>query len=162
MTNIRVGTGYDVHRLEAGLPFILGGIEIDYHKGMVAHSDGDVLLHAVCDALLGAAALGDIGHIFPDDDPKNQNMDSSLIVDTVLARLGKLSYQLINLDITIILEKPKLQSLISRIRKSVATLLKVSIDQVSIKATTSEKMGFIGKEEGIACYATVLIEKDKL
>ena len=159
MTNLRIGTGYDVHQLKDNLPFLLGGVELTHNKGIVAHSDGDIIFHAVSDALLGAAALGDIGHFFPDTDPKYKNMDSSLILTLVLDKLLKLSYQIVNVDITIVLEKPKLQPIIATIKKSVAKYLKTQLDQVNIKATTSEKMGFVGNEEGVVCYASVLIEK---
>ena len=159
MTNIRVGIGYDVHQLKPNLPFVLGGVKINHNKGILAHSDGDIIFHALSDALLGAAALGDIGHFFPDNDPKYKNINSAKILVFVLEKLFKLSYQIINVDIIIVLEKPKLQSIISKIKKSVADHLKIDITNVNIKATTSERMGFVGREEGIACYATVLVEK---
>tara|TARA_B100000427_G_C15404753_1_gene549296 strand:- start:372 stop:854 length:483 start_codon:yes stop_codon:yes gene_type:complete len=159
MTNLRIGTGYDVHQLKNNLPLLLGGIEVSHNKGIVAHSDGDIIFHALSDALLGAAALGDIGHFFPDTDPAFKNMDSSVILSSVLSELSKLSYQIVNADITIVLERPKLQPHIPAIKKSVAKYLKTQLNQVNIKATTSEKMGFVGKEEGVVCYASVLIEK---
>ena len=159
MTNLRIGTGYDVHQLKNNLPLILGGVQVSHSKGVVAHSDGDIVFHAVSDALLGAAALGDIGHFFPDTDPAYKNIDSSIILSSVLSELSKLSYQIVNVDITIVLERPKLQPIISGIKKSVAKYLKTELNQVNIKATTSEKMGFVGKEEGVVCYASVLIEK---
>ncbi len=159
MTNLRIGTGYDVHQLKNNLPLLLGGIEVSHNKGIVAHSDGDIIFHALSDALLGAAALGDIGHFFPDTDPAFKNMDSSVILSSVLSELSKLSYQIVNADITIVLERPKLQPHIPTIKKSVAKYLKTQLNQVNIKATTSEKMGFVGKEEGVVCYASVLIEK---
>ena len=159
MTNLRIGTGYDVHQLKNNLPLLLGGVEVSHNKGIVAHSDGDIVFHALSDALLGAAALGDIGHFFPDTDPAFKNMDSSVILSSVLSELSKLSYQIVNVDITIVLERPKLQPLIPAIKNSVAKYLKTQLNQVNIKATTSEKMGFVGKEEGVVCYASVLIEK---
>jgi len=159
MTNLRIGTGYDVHQLKNNLPLLLGGVEVSHNKGIVAHSDGDIVFHALSDALLGAAALGDIGHFFPDTDPVFKNMDSSVILSSVLSELSKLSYQIVNVDITIVLERPKLQPLIPAIKNSVAKYLKTQLNQVNIKATTSEKMGFVGKEEGVVCYASVLIEK---
>ncbi len=159
MTNIRIGTGYDVHKLKSNLPFLLGGIELNHSKGIVAHSDGDILFHALSDALLGAAALGDIGCFFPDTDLKNKDIDSSLILSFVLNKILKLSYQILNIDVTIVLEKPKLQPIIPSIKKSVAESLKIKLDQVNIKATTSEGMGFVGKEEGVVCYVSVLLEK---
>jgi len=159
MTNIRVGIGYDVHQLKPNLPFVLGGVNINHNKGILAHSDGDIIFHALSDALLGAAALGDIGHFFPDNNPKYKNINSGKILVFVLEKLFELSYQIVNVDIIIVLEKPKLQSIISKIKKSVADYLKIDITNVNIKATTSERMGFVGREEGIACYATVLVEK---
>jgi len=159
MTNLRIGTGYDVHQLKNNLPFILGGIEVTHNKGVVAHSDGDIVFHALSDALLGAAALGDIGHFFPDTDPSYKNMDSSIILSSVLFELSKLSYKIVNVDITIVLEQPKLQPIIPAIKNSVAKYLQTQLNQVNIKATTSEKMGFVGNEEGVVCYASVLIEK---
>ena len=122
-------------------------------------SDGDILFHALSDALLGAAALGDIGCFFPDTDSKNKDIDSSLILSFVLNKILKLSYQILNIDVTIVLEKPKLQPIIPSIKKSVAESLKIKLDQVNIKATTSEGMGFVGKEEGVVCYVSVLLEK---
>ena len=159
MTNIRVGIGYDIHKLESNLPFLLGGISLDYQKGIVAHSDGDIVFHALSDALLGAAALGDIGHFFPDDDPKYKNINSAIILKSVIEHLVDLNYEVVNVDVTIVLEKPKLQPIIHSIKNTVAQHLNVNSDQVNIKATTSEKMGFVGREEGIVCYAVVLIEK---
>ena len=159
MTNIRVGIGYDVHKLESNLPFLLGGVNLDYKKGVVAHSDGDIVFHALSDALLGAAALGDIGHFFPDDDPKYKNINSAIILKSVVDHLDDLNYQVVNADVTIVLEKPKLQPIINSIKNTVAKHLNVNTDQINIKATTSEKMGFVGREDGIVCYAVVLIEK---
>ena len=159
MTNLRIGIGYDVHQLELGLPFILGGLQLESDRGVVAHSDGDILYHAIADALLGAAALGDIGHFFPDDDPKYKNIDSKIILLDVLSRLNKMSYSIVNIDITIVLEKPKLVPWIPKIKSSVSTCLSIDSDQLNIKATTSERMGFVGKEKGVACYSVVLIEK---
>lgn len=159
MSNIRVGMGYDVHQLKHNLPFILGGVKLNYDKGIVAHSDGDIVLHAIADALLGAAGLGDIGHFFPDDNPKYYNMDSNLIIKEVLLKLKKLQYSIVNIDITVVLEKPKLVLLIPRIKESISKSLKINIEDINVKATTSEGMGFVGNENGIACYSVVLIEK---
>ena len=159
MTNIRVGIGYDIHKLASNLPFLIGGINLDYKKGVVAHSDGDIVFHALSDALLGAAALGDIGHFFPDDDPKYKNINSAIILKSVVEKLASLNYQVVNVDVTIVLEKPKLQPIIHNVKNTVAQHLNVNADQVNIKATTSEKMGFVGREDGIVCYAVVLIEK---
>jgi len=160
MTNIRIGMGYDVHRLDDDLPLILGGVDIECKKGIVAHSDGDIVLHALSDALLGAAGLGDIGHFFPDTDAKNKNLDSSFILIDVLEKLKQLSYCIVNLDITIVLEKPKLQPHIHSIKESLSNILHLSTNFINIKATTSEGMGFVGKNNGIACYSVVLIEKE--
>ena len=159
MNSIRVGNGYDVHQLKENLPFILGGVNIKYTKGIVAHSDGDVLLHAISDALLGAASLGDIGHFFPDTDQKFKDIDSKLILRKVCDELNKLSFSIINVDVTVVLEKPKLQPYVNTIKESVAHILRIPVDHTNIKATTSETMGFIGRGEGIVCYATVLIQK---
>ncbi len=159
MTNIRIGIGYDVHQLQSGLPFILGGVKLESDKGIVAHSDGDILYHSIADALLGAAALGDIGKFFPDNNPKYKNMDSKVILLDVVSRLKKMSYSIVNIDVTIVLERPKLNPLISKIKSSVSNCLSIDLDQLNIKATTSERMGFVGKEKGVACYSVVLIEK---
>ena len=159
MTGLRVGFGYDFHKLKSDLPFFLGGVKISHYKGILAHSDGDILLHSISDALLGAAALGDIGCFFPDDELINKNINSAIILSSVIKKLDKLAFKIVNVDSTILLEKPKLQPLIRDIKISLSNLLSVSLDQINIKATTGEGMGAIGKEEGIACYATVLIEK---
>tara|TARA_B100001559_G_C15918569_1_gene357622 strand:- start:33 stop:515 length:483 start_codon:yes stop_codon:yes gene_type:complete len=159
MTNIRIGIGYDVHQLQSGLPFILGGVKLESDKGIVAHSDGDILYHSIADALLGAAALGDIGKFFPDNNPKYKNMDSKVILLDVVSRLQKMSYSIVNIDATIVLERPKLNPLISKIKSSVSNCLSIDLDQLNIKATTSERMGFVGEEKGVACYSVVLIEK---
>ena len=159
MTNIRIGIGYDVHQLQSGLPFILGGVKLESDKGIVAHSDGDILYHSIADALLGAAALGDIGEFFPDNNPKYKNMDSKVILLDVVSRLKKMSYSIVNIDVTIVLERPKLNPLISKIKSSVSNCLSIELDQLNIKATTSERMGFVGEEKGVACYSVVLIEK---
>jgi len=159
MTNIRVGMGYDVHQLDENNTFLLGGVHIDYKKGIVAHSDGDIVFHALADALLGAAGLGDIGHFFPDTDMKYKNLDSSLIIASVLEKLKQLSYDIVNIDITVVLEKPKLQPYLYDIKTSISNYLKISSNNINIKATTSEGMGFVGKGHGIACYSVVLIEK---
>ena len=159
MTNIRIGIGYDVHQLQSGLPFILGGVKLESDKGIVAHSDGDILYHSIADALLGAAALGDIGEFFPDNDPKYKNMDSKVILLDVVSRLKKMSYSIVNIDVTIVLERPKLNPFIPKIKSSVSNCLSIDLDQLNIKATTSERMGFVGEEKGVACYSVVLIEK---
>ena len=156
---IRSGIGYDVHRLEEGLPLWLGGIRIDHSHGLVGHSDADVLIHAICDALLGAAALGDIGQHFPDNNPQYKGIDSKKL----LARCGELlkekGYRIANIDSIVCAQRPKLAPHIPTMRSTLAEVLGLDVDQVSIKATTTEHLGFEGREEGISAYATTLIEK---
>ena len=143
MTNIRIGTGYDVHQLKSNLPFLLGGIELNHSKGVVAHSDGDILFHALSDALLGAAALGDIGCLFSDTDSENKDIDSGIILSVVLNKILKLSYQILNIDVTIVLEKPKLQPIIPRIKKSVAESLKIELGPESLLLVISHTDKFM-------------------
>ncbi|MDR2937659.1 MAG: 2-C-methyl-D-erythritol 2,4-cyclodiphosphate synthase [Prevotellaceae bacterium] len=159
--NFRIGNGYDVHRLAEGLPLWLGGIEVAHSKGCVAHSDGDVLIHALCDALLGAANLRDIGHHFPDNDAAYKNIDSKILLQKVMDLLRKKGYELVNADITLILQRPKIQSFIEKMQQRLSAVMQVSQEQISLKATTSEGIGFVGREEGVAAYATVLVEKVK-
>jgi 2-C-methyl-D-erythritol 2,4-cyclodiphosphate synthase len=153
----RIGSGYDSHRLGVGRPLILGGLHIEYSRGLVGHSDADVVLHAVTDALLGAMGLGDIGDIYPDADPSWQGAESSLFVTETLTKLNRLGWFVGNLDVTIFAQEPKLGSAKSAIRDNLASLLKVSSDFVNVKAKTGEKVGHIGRGEAIACQATVLI-----
>ncbi|MGQ9846262.1 MAG: 2-C-methyl-D-erythritol 2,4-cyclodiphosphate synthase [Bacteroidales bacterium] len=155
----RIGFGYDVHKLEKNLPFILGGIFIPSEKGMVAHSDGDVLLHAICDALLGAANLGDIGTHFPDTSEEYKNIDSIILLQKTVKLIQEKGYKISNIDSTVVVEKPKLATHIDKMRTKIATSINLDKDQISIKATTNEKLGFIGKEEGVTAYAVVLLEK---
>ena len=162
----RIGNGYDVHLLAPGLPLFLGGVHIPHTKGCVAHSDGDVALHALCDALLGALALGDIGHHFPDTSAEFKGIDSKILLERSYRLVLDKGYRLVNADITILLQKPKVAPYIEKMRRSIAeTLSKVSdkypssIDDISVKATTTEGAGFVGREEGVAVYATVLVEK---
>ena len=157
---LRTGFGYDVHPLEAGRPLKIGGISIPHHKGTQGHSDGDALIHAVVDALLGALALGNIGDFFPDNDPAYQNMESRIFLEKTMHLLHKKKFHIINMDSTVVLEQPKIKPYIPDIRKKLAEIMKISLDAISVKATTSEKMGFAGREEGVACYAVVLIQKD--
>ena len=157
--NIRIGLGYDVHQLAAGEELWLGGILIPHEKGTVAHSDGDVLLHAICDALLGAAGLRDIGYHFPDTDMKFKNIDSKKLLASVYDKLREKEYTLVNLDATISAQRPKLKDWIPSMEKVIADILQCSEDQINIKATTTEKLGFEGREEGISVQAVVLIEK---
>jgi len=156
----RIGFGYDSHRFSDGGYIVVGGEKIAFDKGLDAHSDGDVLLHALCDALLGAAAMGDIGKHFPDTDSKYKDIDSSSLVKSVVQELNKKNYMVGNIDSTIILEKPKLAAHIPVMQKNVSNLLNISLDNVNIKATTNEGMGFIGRGEGIAAYvsATLIIK----
>jgi 2-C-methyl-D-erythritol 2,4-cyclodiphosphate synthase len=156
---IRVGMGYDVHRFNDGNFIILGGVKIDYEQGLEAHSDGDVVLHALCDALLGAAALGDIGKHFPDTDPEFKGADSRVLLRHVYRIVQDKGYQLVNADITIIAQAPKMAPYITAMCSNIADDLKVDIDCINVKATTTEKLGFEGRKEGIAVQAIVLIEK---
>jgi len=154
---MRVGFGYDVHRLSKDRKLILGGVDIPAEKGALGHSDADVLLHAVCDALLGAAALGDIGKHFPDTDSAYKNISSLLLLKKVKELLSDKGYSINNIDSTIILEKPKILKYSEMMINNIAGVLEIKPNQVSIKATTSEGMGFVGISEGIACYAVALI-----
>ena len=156
---IRVGQGYDVHRFKEGEYIILGGVKIDYEKGLEAHSDGDVVLHALSDALLGAAALGDIGRHFPDTDPEFKGADSRVLLRHVYNIVQEKGYSLINADITIIAQAPKMAPHIGAMCRNIADDLKVDVDCINVKATTTEKLGFEGRKEGIAVQAVVLIEK---
>ncbi|MCK5692086.1 MAG: 2-C-methyl-D-erythritol 2,4-cyclodiphosphate synthase [Bacteroidales bacterium] len=155
--SFRIGFGYDVHRLEEDLPFWLGGIEIAHHKGSVGHSDADVLLHAICDAILGAAALGDIGRHFPDTDPAYKGIASSILLKKCGELLSSRGYEIGNIDSTVCLQTPKISPYIPGMQKQIAKQLGLREDQVSVKATTEEKLGFTGREEGVSAYAVVLI-----
>ena len=155
---IRVGQGYDVHRFNDGNFIILGGVKIDYEQGLEAHSDGDVVLHALCDALLGAAALGDIGKHFPDTDPEFKGADSRVLLRHVYHIMQDKGYQLVNADITIIAQAPKMAPYITAMCSNIADDLKADVDCINVKATTTEKLGFEGRKEGIAVQAIVLIE----
>lgn len=154
---MRIGHGYDVHRLVEGRKLILGGVEVPHTLGLLGHSDADVLTHAVMDALLGAAALGDIGRHFPDTDPAYAGADSLKLLDHVVELLEKKGYQVGNVDATILAQKPKLAPYIEKMRDNLAARMKVEPDQVNVKATTEEKLGFTGAEEGIAAHAVVLL-----
>jgi 2-C-methyl-D-erythritol 2,4-cyclodiphosphate synthase len=156
---IRVGQGYDVHRFNEGEFIILGGVKIDYEQGLEAHSDGDVVLHALSDALLGAAALGDIGKHFPDTDPEFKGADSRVLLRHVYRIVQDLGYHLVNADITIIAQAPKMAPHVAAMCLNIAEDLNIDIDCVNVKATTTEKLGFEGRKEGIAVQAIVLIEK---
>ena len=157
--SFRIGFGYDVHQLKKGLDFWLGGIIIPHNKGGLGHSDADVLIHTICDALLGAANLGDIGKHFPDTDINFKGIDSKLLLKEVVALIRKEGYKIGNIDSTICLQKPKLQAYIYDMKRAISECMDVDIDLVSIKATTTERLSFIGREEGVSAYAVVLINK---
>jgi len=154
---MRIGHGYDAHAFAKGRPLILGGVNIPHDRGLVAHSDGDAVIHALCDALLGAAALGDIGKYFPDTDKKFKNIDSRILLRKVAELLSQEGQKISNVDITILAQAPKLATYIDSMRENLAEDLKTALNNVSIKATTTERMGFVGREEGIAVYAVVLL-----
>ncbi|EEO34509.1 MAG: 2-C-methyl-D-erythritol 2,4-cyclodiphosphate synthase [Fusobacterium mortiferum] len=156
---LRIGNGYDVHKLVEGRTLILGGVEIPHTKGVLGHSDGDVLIHAIMDAMLGALALGDIGQHFPDTDMKYENIDSTILLTRVKELIAERGYRVINLDSIIVLQKPKVKPYIEAMRKRVAEILEIDIEQVSVKATTEEKLGFTGDESGVKSYCVVLLEK---
>ena len=155
---MRIGNGYDVHRLVEGRRLILGGVEIDYPRGLLGHSDADVLLHAIIDAMLGAAALGDIGKIFPDNDPTIKNIDSGLMLRRVNRMLIEKNYAVVNVDSIVVAQKPKLAPYIQSMRRRIAELLELDVDRISVKAKTEEGLGFTGAGEGIAAHAVVLLE----
>ena len=157
--NIRIGHGFDVHRFTKGDHVVLGGVKIPYNKGLEAHSDGDVVIHAICDALLGAIAAGDIGRHFPDTDSRYKNIDSCVLLENVYQQVLKQDYCLANLDVTVIAQAPVLSKHIPSMCKRVADVMKVSIDQINIKATTTERLGYIGREEGIAVHSVVIVRK---
>lgn len=159
MDNIRIGYGYDVHRLVEDRPLILGGVKIPYKKGLSGHSDADVLLHAISDGLLGAVAEGDIGRHFPDTDEEYKNADSRFLLQKVMAIIDEKGYTIQNIDATVVAQQPRLASYIKKMRNNISEDLRVGINQVSIKATTSEGLGFEGKGKGISASAVVLIFK---
>jgi len=154
---MRIGHGYDVHRLTAGRKLILGGVSIDWPLGLDGHSDADVLVHAVMDALLGAAALGDIGKLFPDTDPAYKGVDSMLLLKTVGEKIKEKGYHVSNIDATVIAQKPKLAPHIPQMARNIAAVLGISESDVNVKATTEEKLGFTGREEGISAHAVCLL-----
>jgi len=161
MNKFRVGHGYDVHQLASGRKLIIGGVEIPNDKGSLGHSDADVLLHALCDALLGAAGMEDIGTYFPDNDPKFKDIDSRLILSQVMEMLREKGFFVGNVDATVVLQNPKIKEFIPKIKENLSSLLKIEISDVSVKTTTTEHLGFIGKEEGVAAHAVVLIYQKK-
>ena len=156
---MRIGHGYDVHRLVEGRDLILGGVKIDFELGLLGHSDADVLLHAVSDALLGAAGLGDIGRHFPDTDPQYKGADSRVLLRHVVKLVGEKGYRISNVDVTMIAQKPKLKDHIPQMVKNIAGDLEIPEDRVNVKATTEEKLGFTGTMEGLRCHAVCLLEE---
>lgn len=154
---IRIGTGYDVHRLQEGLPLWIGGVRIEHTHGLLGHSDADVLLHAICDALLGAAALGDIGKHFPDTDPAYKGINSLKLLAHAGTLLKEHGYSVGNIDSTVVAQRPKMAPHIHQMRQNIADTLGISVDQVSVKATTTERLGFEGREEGISAQAVALL-----
>jgi 2-C-methyl-D-erythritol 2,4-cyclodiphosphate synthase len=156
---IRVGFGFDVHRLEDGRDFYLGGIKINHTKGAVGHSDADVVIHAICDALLGAANLGDIGHHFPDTSAEFKNIDSKILLKKVVELLKEKNFSIGNLDVTLCLQRPKIASFIPPMQIILAGVMQIPEEDISIKATTTEKLGYVGREEGVSCYAVALISQ---
>ena len=156
----KTGIGFDVHRLEDGLPFFLGGLKIEHTKGAVGHSDADVLIHAICDALLGAANLGDIGKLFPDTDMKYKGIDSKLLLEETCRVVRAKGYVIENVDSIVCLQKPKIAPYIESMKQTLACVMDLDVDDVSVKATTTERLGFEGREEGVSAYATALIRRD--
>lgn len=156
---MRIGHGYDVHRLVEGRDLILGGVKIPYEKGLLGHSDADVLLHAVSDALLGAAGLGDIGRHFPDTDPKYKGADSLELLRQVYRKISEKGYRVGNIDVTMIAQKPKLKDYIPQMQANIAAAVGTAPDRVNVKATTEEKLGFTGTGEGMSCHAVCLLEE---
>ena len=155
----KVGIGYDVHSLEIGKPFILGGIKLNHRKGAVGHSDADVLIHAICDALLGALNLRDIGFHFPDNEKKYEGIDSKTLLKKVIAMMLENNFEILNIDSTVCLQSPKLKDYIGEMKLVLAKCMQIDLSQISIKATTTEKLGFVGREEGVSCYAVVMLKK---
>lgn len=155
--DFRVGNGYDVHQLAEGLPLVLGGVKIPHTKGCVAHSDGDVLIHALCDALLGALAMGDIGQHFPDTSDDYKGIDSKILLARVVEMIRNKGWTVVNVDVTLLAQKPKIAPFVPRMRQALADVMGLSVDCVSVKATTTERLGFVGREEGVAAYASCLL-----
>jgi 2-C-methyl-D-erythritol 2,4-cyclodiphosphate synthase len=157
---MRIGFGYDVHPFVSGRPLVLGGVNIPYLFGLKGHSDADVLVHAICDALLGAVAEGDIGRHFPDTDAQYRDIKSTILLKKVLSKVREKGFRPVNIDATVVAQKPKLSETIPRMVKEIADVLEIESDRVNVKATTTEGLGFAGREEGIAAYAVVLVEKN--
>jgi 2-C-methyl-D-erythritol 2,4-cyclodiphosphate synthase len=155
----RIGSGVDFHKLAEGRELWIGGVKIPHHKGAVGHSDADVLLHAICDALLGAICLGDIGTHFPDTDPAYKNIDSKILLQKTIELIKKEGYAIVNIDTTLCLQAPKIKPYVEQMQKAIAGITDLTIKYISIKATTTEQLGFVGREEGLMAYATVLLSK---
>lgn len=156
---LRIGNGYDVHRLVEGRKLVLGGVEIPHDKGVLGHSDGDVLLHAITDAIIGALGLGDIGLHFPDTDEKFKNIDSAILLKKINETMLEKNFKIVNLDSTVVIQKPKLRPYIDEIKKNIASILNVDAEIINVKAKTEEKLGFTGDESGVKAYSVVLLEK---
>lgn len=154
---MRIGFGFDVHQLKEGKKLWIGGVKIDHHKGAVGHSDADVMIHAICDALLGAAALNDIGYHFPDTSDNYKNIDSKILLKEVMKMLHEKNYSIGNVDVTLCLQQPKIAPYIPVMRQTLSEVMETPTGNISIKATTTEKLGFVGREDGISCYAVVLL-----
>ncbi|MDR2936486.1 MAG: 2-C-methyl-D-erythritol 2,4-cyclodiphosphate synthase [Rikenellaceae bacterium] len=159
MNNWRIGNGYDVHRLAPGLPLRIGGVQVEHDRGAVAHSDGDAAIHALCDALLGAAGLRDIGFHFPDTFAEFKGIDSKILLRKTVALVAEKGYTIGNVDLTVCLQRPRLKPLIPQMRAVLAETMGVDPDRVNVKATTTEQLGFVGREEGVAAYAVAMIRK---
>ena len=159
MSNFRIGHGYDVHKLEKGKKFVIGGINIDHYKGAVGHSDADVVIHVICDALLGALSLGDIGKHFPDTDNKYKGIDSKILLQKVMKLVKEEKYQISNVDVTILLQKPKLRNYIDSMRDTLSNIMEINKSQISVKATTTEELGFVGREEGVAAHCVCILKQ---
>ena len=156
----RIGSGIDFHKLASGRELWIGGVKIPHHKGAVGHSDADVLLHAICDALLGALSLGDIGMHFPDTDPAYKNIDSKKLLERTIELVRKEDYSVVNIDSTLCLQAPKIRPFVQQMQQVIASIIGITEKDISIKATTTEELGFVGREEGLVAYATVLLEKN--
>lgn len=159
MSKLRIGLGVDFHQLVEGREFWLGGVLVPHHKGALGHSDADVLLHAICDAMLGAASLGDIGLHFPDTDNTYKNIDSKILLQRTMELVAAKGYQVVNIDSTLCLQAPKIKPYVQQMQDTIARILNIPAEDVSIKATTTEQLGFVGREEGVVAYANVLLEK---
>jgi len=157
----KIGLGYDVHQLTEGIPLWLGGIKVEHSKGSLGHSDGDALIHAICDAMLGAANLRDIGYQFPDTDPTLKGIDSKILLKKTLELISQKGFKIGNIDSTICLQRPKVKDLIPVMQETLANVLQIDTEDIGIKATTTEKLGFTGREEGVSAYAVVLLYKEK-